>query len=147
MELTPWRPLGELSSVRKEMDRLWDRFLGESSFLRKGEKDWAPKVDVSETNENIQVKAELPGVESKDVSVTLLGDVLTIKGEKKQEKEEKDEHRHVVESYYGSFERSFKLPVNVQSDKVDASFDKGVLKITLPKTEEAKKSEIKIQVK
>ena len=147
MELTPWRQLGDLSSVRREMDRLWDRFLGESSLLKKGEKSWIPSVNVSETKDSIQVKAELPGVESKDVSVTLLGDMLTIKGEKKQEKEEKDEHHHVVENYYGSFERSFKLPEGVQPDKVDASFDKGVLKITLPKTEESKKKEINIRVK
>ena len=93
------------------------------------------------------IKAELPGIDEKDVSVTISGDVLTIKGEKKKEEEEKDEHHYRVERYYGSFQRSFQLPNSVKADKIEADFEKGILKVTLPKVEEAKKKEVKIKVK
>jgi HSP20 family protein len=89
----------------------------------------------------------LPGLEAKDVNVSISGDLLTITGEKKREKEEKDEHHHYIERYTGTFQRSFRLPVAIQSDKVEASFKKGVLKITLPKAEEARKKAIEIKVK
>ena len=109
--------------------------------------EWAPSVDVSETKDNFVVKAELPGLDAKDVNVSISGDMLTIKGEKKKEEEEKDEHHHYVERYYGSFQRTFQLPSSVKTDKIDATFDKGVLKVTLPKKPEAKKKEIEIKVK
>ena len=108
---------------------------------------WSPSVDVSETEDKLLITAELPGLEAKDVNVSVSGDILIIKGEKKKETEEKDEHRHYVERYSGSFQRSFRLPVNVKADKVEAAFDKGILKIELPKVEEAKKKEIEIKVK
>lgn len=85
-------------------------------------------------------------MDAKDVNVSISGDLLTIKGEKKKEEEEKDEHHYYAERYHGSFQRVFQLPTVVQSDKVEAAFDKGVLKMTLPKVEEAKKKEIKIKV-
>lgn len=147
MELVPWRPFGELSSFRGEMDKLWDRFLGERPFFKEFSEGWTPSVDISETDDNLLVKAELPGLEAKDVNVSISGELLTIKGEKKKEKEEKDERHHYVERYSGSFQRSFRLPVNIQSDKVEASFKKGVLTVTLPKSEEAKKKAIEIKVK
>jgi HSP20 family protein len=147
MELVPWRPFSGLSSFRKEMDDLWSRFIGDLPTVRRFEGEWAPSVDVSETKDSFIVKAELPGLEAKDVNVSISGNLLTIKGEKKKEEEEKDEHHHYVERYCGSFQRSFQLPANMKMDKIDATFDKGVLKITLPKTEEAKKKEIEIKVK
>ena len=147
MELMPWRPFGELSSIRREMDRLWNRALGETPFARTLAEGWAPRIDLSETKDSFVVKAELPGLDAKDVNLTISGNVLTIKGEKKKEEEKKDEHQHYVERYHGSFQRSFQLPLNVKSDKIGATFDKGVLKVTLPKTEEAKKKEIEIKVK
>jgi HSP20 family protein len=104
-------------------------------------------VDISETEDKLLIKAELPGLEANDVNVSISGDLLTIKGEKKEEEEEKDEHHHYKERYAGSFHRSFRLPVNVQADKVEAAFDKGVLNVTLPKVEEAKKKEIEVKVK
>ena len=106
-----------------------------------------PSVDISETEDQLLIKAELPGLETNDVNVSISGDLLTIKGEKKKEKEEKDEHHHYVERYSGSFERSFRIPMNIKTDKIEAVFDKGVLKLTLPKVEEAKKKEIEIKVK
>ena len=147
MELMPWRPFGELGSIRSEMDRLWNKFLGETPFVRSFTEEWSPSVDISQTKDKLVIKAELPGLDAKDVNVSISGDLLTIKGEKKKEEEEKDEHHHYMERYYGSFQRSFQLPVNVKTDKIEATFDKGVLKITLPKTEEAKKKEIEIKVK
>ena len=148
MQLVPWRPFGgELSSFRREMDRIWDRFLGETPFAKVLSEEWAPSVDVSETKDNFVLKAELPGLEAKDVNVAISGNLLTIKGEKKKEEEEKDEHHYCAERYYGSFQRVFQLPTSIQADKVEATFDKGVLKVTIPKAEEAKKKEIEVKVK
>jgi HSP20 family protein len=147
MELVPWRPFGELGSFRKEMDRFWDRFFGDKPFGSALAEGWFPSVDISETKDKLIIKAELPGLEAKDVNVTISGNVLTIKGEKKKEEEQKDEQYYSCERYRGSFQRSFQLPVNVKGNKVEAEFDKGVLNITLPKTEEAKKKNIDIKVK
>lgn len=101
---------------------------------------------MSETKDSVTIKAELPGLEAKDVEVSLSGDMLTIKGEKKQEQEEKDEHRHLVERTYGAFSRMVRLPAPVAADKIKASFKNGVLTVTLPKTEEAKQKAIPIAV-
>jgi HSP20 family protein len=129
------------------MENLWNRFLGESPALRTFREDWLPPVDISETEDKLVIKAEMPGLDPKDVDVSISADVLTIKGEKKKKEEEKGEHYYCVETYSGSFQRSFRLPHNVKTDKIEAAFDKGVLRITIPKTEEAKKKEIKIRVK
>jgi len=147
MELMPWRPLGTLSSSRRDLDRLWDRLFREAPSMGAATEEWLPSVDISETKKNFIVKAELPGLDTKDVKVSLSGDLLTIKGEKKKEEEEKDEHHHFIERYSGSFQRSFQLPTSVKGDKVEATFDKGVLKVTIPKVEEAEKKEIEIKVK
>ena len=142
-ELTPWRPF-EFDRIRKEMVRLWDSFLEGRPMRRAGE--WLPSIDVSETKSDLVIKAELPGMDSKDIDISLSNGFLTIKGEKNQEKEEKDENYHLIERSYGSFTRSVQLPREVQSDKITASFKNGVLRVTLPKSEEAKKKEIKIKV-
>jgi HSP20 family protein len=148
MELVPWRPFGkELSTLRREMDDLFGRFFGEFPLARRMAEEWSPSVDISETKNSFVVKAELPGLEAKDINVSISGDMLTIKGEKKKEEEEKDEHRHYVERYYGSFQRTFQLPSTVKTEKIDATFDKGVLKIKLPKKPEAKKKDIEVKIK
>jgi len=147
MELVPWRPFGELSSFRREIDRIWNQFLGERPLARMLAEEWTPSVDISETKDGFLVKAELPGLEAKDVDVSISGDLLTIKGEKKKEEEEKDEHHYCVERYYGSFQRIFRLPNDVKGDEIEAIFDKGILKVTIPKIEEAKKKDIKVKVK
>jgi HSP20 family protein len=107
-----------------------------------------PKIDVKETDKGIEVSAELPGVDEKDIELELDDDVLTIKGEKKLEKEEKDEKTgyHLMERSYGSFTRSIRLPYSVQSEAVTAQFDKGVLKVSCPKPAEAVASAKKIQI-
>ncbi len=148
MDLVPWKSFkDDMESLKKEMDNLWSRFFGETSLAKSFQKEWTPTTDATETAEEIVIKAELPGIDPKDIDVSITGDLLTIKGEKKQEEEKTEGHFHHRECYYGSFQRSFRLPATVQPDKIEAKFDKGVLKITLPKTEEAKSKEIKIPVK
>ena len=144
-ELTPWR-LFEFDRIRREMDRLWDSFL-EGRPMRRAEdgREWLPSIDVSETKNELVIKAELPGLDPKDIDISMNNGYLTIKGEKKHEKEEKDENYHLIERSYGSFTRSVRLPREVQNDKITASFKNGVLRVTLPKSEEAKKKEIKIK--
>jgi HSP20 family protein len=145
-ELSPWKPF-EFGRLRKEMDLLWDSFLeGRPGRRTKSEGEWLPSLDVAETKSDLLVKAELPGMDPQDIEISLDEGVLTIKGEKKQEKEEKEEGYHLVERTYGSFTRSIRLPKDVQKDKINASFKNGVLKVVLPKSEEAKKKEIKIKV-
>ena len=146
-ELTPWRPFRELERMRRDMDRLWDSFFEGRPERKTGEvMEWLPSTDVAETKNELVVKAELPGIDPKDIDISLSEGVLTVKGEKKQEKEEKEEGYHLVERSYGSFTRSLRLPKEVQGDKISASYKNGVLKVSLPKSEEAKKKEIKIKV-
>lgn len=151
-ELTVWKPFRELvpfdfEQMRREMDRLWDSFF-ERGIRRRAEGvgEWYPSLDVAETKNDLVIKAELPGMDPKDIDISLSDGILTIKGEKKQEREEKEEDYHLIERSYGSFTRSVQLPKGVQSDKINASYKNGVLRVTLPKTEEAKKKEIKIKV-
>ena len=147
MNIVPWKPFDELTTLRKEMDSLGNRFFPDTPFHERYEsREWLPSIDLKETKDKLVVKAELPGLEAKDVELSLTDDILTIRGEKKAEKEERDEHHYFVERYAGAFERRIKLPTLVKTDKIDASFDKGVLTVTLPKSEEAKKKEIKIKV-
>jgi HSP20 family protein len=146
MALAPWRPLGELSTLRREMDRLFERFFGEVLSLEQPGGTWEPRLDIAESKDMLTIKAELPGLEAKDLDVSVSGDTLTIKGEKKQEREEKDERRHVVERSYGAFARTVRLPAPVIQDKITAGFKNGVLTISLPKTEEAKQKAIPINV-
>jgi HSP20 family protein len=146
-ELTTWKPLRELDRVRSDMDRLWDAFFEGRSVRRFDEmKGWLPSIDVSETKNEIVVKAELPGMDPKDIDISLSDGSLVLKGEKKHEKEEKEENYHFIERSYGSFVRSVPLPAEVKHDKINASYKNGVLKVVLPKSEESKKKEIKIKV-
>ena len=145
--IVPWKEGRQLTSLRREMDRLFDRFFEGWPFFRISAAggEWAPAVDVSETAKEIVVKAELPGMDPKDIDLSVRGDVLTVAGERKQEKEEKGENFHRIERTYGSFSRSVRLPAEVDPGKVDATYKDGVLKITLRKTKEAavKKIEVK----
>ena len=151
-ELTVWKPFGELAPfrdfewMRRDMDRFWNSFFERGTLRSEEGGEWLPSLDVAETKNEIVVKAEVPGLEPKDIDISLSDGLLTIKGEKKQEREEKEENYHLVERSYGSFARSIRLPNEVQSDKINASYKNGVLKIVLPKSEEAKKKEIKIKV-
>jgi HSP20 family protein len=146
-------------SFRSEMDRLFDRFGGGFGFpsLRRmfdTEPAWrssfsfsAPPIDMSEDEKAYKIAAELPGIDAKEIDVSISGDTLVLKGEKRQEKEEKDKNYYFSERSYGSFQRAFALPDSVDRDKIAADFSKGVLTITLPKTAEAQKPQKKIEVK
>lgn len=149
----PW------GSLRNEMDRLFDRFSDSFGFptmrrlfepSRRGESNFAiaaPMVDLSEDEKAYRVTAELPGIQEKDLAVTVAGDTLVIRGEKRQEHEQKDKNYHYSERSYGSFRRAFVLPDGVDREKISADLSKGVLTVTLPKTAEAAKPAKKIEVK
>jgi len=148
-------------SFRSEMDRLFDRFsagFGMPSLRRMLDMEpaWrfensfsfaAPAIDVSEDETAYKITAELPGLEAKDLDVSVVGETLMIKGEKQQEKEQKDKNYHVTERAYGSFQRVFTLPDGVVRDKIAADLSKGVLTVTLPKTAEAQQPAKKIEVR
>jgi len=145
-DLMEWRPFREVSRLRREMDRFWDDYFGSGRRgLQPLQAEFAPAVDVTETAEAIVVKAEVPGMDAKDINISITGDVLTIKGEKKSEREEKEENYHIVERSYGSFSRSLALPGAVKVDKIEAKYDKGVLTVTCPKKEEVKPKAIEIK--
>ena len=153
--------LRPFESLRREVDRLFDDFAGgvwRSPFGRSFfdiEPAWRtqsvmtamPAVDVTETDKAFEIIAELPGMDEKNIEVKVADDVLTIKGEKREEKEEKNKDHYVSERSFGSFQRSFQVPSGVDTDKIDASFKNGVLTVTLPKSTEAQKAEKKIAVK
>jgi HSP20 family protein len=146
------RPRDIFSTMRDEMNRIFERFEPDwprvpSLFGRVAGGDVVPDLDVRETADAITIEAELPGVEEKDVAVTLSNGVLTIKGEKKQEREEKKGDYHLTERSFGSFQRSLRLPDTIDESKVDARYDKGVLKIKAAKKPEAVKAERTIEIK
>jgi HSP20 family protein len=145
-ELVRWEPFREVSRLRREMDRVFDDFFGPRRWgLIPWEGEWTPLMDVAETADQVVVKAEIPGIEPKEIDISLSGDVLTVKGEKKSEREEKKENYHLVERNYGAFSRSVTLPAAVDPDKIEAKYDKGVLTITCPKKEGAKPKQIEIK--
>jgi HSP20 family protein len=157
MAMERWRPFGSVvdrwdpfrvSDIQGEMNRLFDTFFGRpaTATAPMGERMWAPAVDMWETKDNLVLSFEIPGVREKDVSVSISGDLLTVKGERRFDREVKDESYHRLERVYGKFERNIQLPMSVQSDKVKAAYRDGVLEVTLPKTEEVKPKEIKIDI-
>ncbi|MFA6456116.1 MAG: Hsp20/alpha crystallin family protein [Bacteroidota bacterium] len=138
-----------LQSLQYDMNRIFDEFF-RGDILANDElfgRDWNPAVDIIENNDNYVLKAELPGMIKDDVKITLENNVLTIRGEKKQETEKKEENYHRVERSYGSFERSFTIPGSIKVNDIDAQYKDGVLTLTLPKAEEAKPKMIDVKVK
>ena len=129
-----------------ELD-FFDRFFEDMRMPRlfSEEREWAPAFDVSETEKELIVKAEVPGMDKKDIHINLSEGLLTIKGEKKQEKKDEKENYHCVERRYGTFSRTMRLPFEVEAAKVNATYNDGVLKLTLPKAEPAKAKEIEIK--
>jgi HSP20 family protein len=143
--LTRWDPFRELTVLQDRMNRLFQDFAprGEQELMAG---NFVPAVDIYEDEQGITVKAELPGLDPKDVDVRVENNVLTIRGERKFEKEEKEENFHRIERRYGSFVRSFTLPTSVDTDNVKADYENGVLKIQLAKRAEAKPKQIKVNV-
>jgi HSP20 family protein len=129
------------------VNRLFDNFLGRPAHQPGGiERVWAPAVDMYETKDALMVVAELPGLDEKDIHLSIIGDVLNVRGERQWNQEVKPESSYRGERWYGKFERSLPLPMPVQADKVTAKYRDGVLTITLPKVEEIRPKEIKIDV-
>lgn len=149
-DVTAWHPVtnmfDEFNSIHSEIDRVFDRFRG-GEYDAGATQTWLPAVDIMEQETSFIIKAELPGVDKNDVKITVQNDVLTIKGEKKQESEKKGENYHRTERLYGSFQRSFTLPAIIANEKIDAAYNNGVLMLTLPKLEVAKPKEIEVKVK
>ena len=166
-EMVPWKKdrrnvkirSGEeefpLLSLQHRMNRMFDDFFGDFGdfplspirTLMRGSNGFVPRMDVCETDAELTVTAELAGLDEKDVEITLQDDVLTIKGEKKAEREEKEANRYLTERSYGSFQRSIVLPAEVQQDKIEATCKKGILTIRLPKTPVAETKAKKIEIK
>ena len=144
--ITRWDPFREFSTLQDRMNRLFRDSFSEGREESLTTSSFAPPVDVYEDEHNVTLKIEVPGIEEKDIDVKIENNVLTVHGERKFEKEEKEENYRRVERQYGSFTRTFTLPNTVDSEKVSADYDKGVLKIALPKKAEAKPKQIKVNV-
>jgi HSP20 family protein len=140
---------GDLGSLFHEIEKTFEDFSHRSPFSALATTALAPKFDVAEGKDGIDVTAELPGVEEKDIDVTLADGLLTIRGEKKSERDEKDKdkHWHLIERSYGSFSRSIALPYDPDPSRVEAKFDKGVLRVHMPKPAEIAKKEKKIEIR
>jgi len=153
-EPAPGRRLDLFDAMRADLDRVFDRFergwpalsgLGLPRFGETG--GLAAKLDVREEENRIVIEADLPGVAEKDVAVTFADGVLTIKGERKDEREEKKDNYHIAERSFGRFERSLRLPDGIDENAIEANFDQGVLKVVAPKRPEALKAEKRIEIK
>ena len=144
--LTRWEPVREMMTLREAMDRLFDDAFTRPISLRDG--GWtSPAVDMYQTDDEVVVRAALPGFKADEVQINVTGEVLTLRGETKHEAEKKDKAWHIREHRWGSFERSIALPTEVTADKAVADFENGILTITLPKAEEVKPKTISVKAK
>ena len=145
--LTRFEPFRELSTLQDRLNRLFrESYAGEGKDESLTTSSFSPAVDVYEDEHQVTLKIEVPGIDEKDIDVRVENNTLTVHGERKIEKEEKEENYRRVERHYGSFTRTFNLPTTVDSEKVSANYDKGVLKIALPKKAEAKPKQIKVNI-
>jgi HSP20 family protein len=156
MAIIPWRPkqmwwdpFRDLESIQNEMNRMFD-----SSLVKWGDRDtsllegaWSPAVDIYDSKDTVMVKADIPGMSKDDIDVSVHNDILTIKGEKNHEKEIKEKDFVRTERFYGSFQRAIRLPAGIDAAKVGANYKNGVLEIILPKKEESKPKQLKIDIK
>lgn len=149
MAITTWKPSRDLMNIQEEMNRLFDRFF---SPVRWEEPElassaaWYPQMDIKENKDEFVVIAEIPGMKKDDIHVVYKDGVLSIEGERKQEKEEKDVNYHRVERQYGKFCRTFQMPTQIKQDQISAKYKDGVLELHLPKAEEVKAKEIEVKV-
>jgi len=139
-------PLRDLVDMQSEVSRAFDTYFGQRARPAPAERAWAPPLDVYETKDDLVVAVELPGVREKDVHLSLVGETLSVRGQRQPDAEVREENYHRIERWSGPFERHVQLPIPVQADRVRASYRDGVLEIRLPKVEETKPREIKIQV-
>jgi HSP20 family protein len=146
-ELAPFSGIRVPDRLRREFDDVWSRFFTDLDLpaVRFTDGDFVPRINVRETDDALVVTVEVPGMKPEEIEVTLTGDILSIKGEKREEKEEKKSNYHLVERRFGSFNRTFRLPVEVKTDKLSASHKDGVLTVTLPKAAKATAKTIKVR--
>ncbi|GAB7027114.1 Hsp20/alpha crystallin family protein [Geotalea toluenoxydans] len=147
MALVKYNPFKDLRTMQEEMNHLLDLAWNRESGEELNEGIWQPPVDIYENAEAVVIKAEVPDMDQQDIEVRIENNILTLRGERKQNTDVKRENYHRVERYYGTFQRSFTLPQSIDQDKIRASCDRGVLTIILPKTEEIKSKQIKVEVK
>ena len=147
--LTRWEPAREMLTLREAMDRLFDdAFTRPFSLMREGGATWSsPAIDMYQTDNEVVVRAAVPGFKADEVQINVIGDILTIKGELKHEEEKKDRSWQIREHRWGAFERSVTLPTGVVSDRAKADFENGILTITLPKSEAVKPKTITVKAK
>jgi HSP20 family protein len=146
MNLVKWNPFNELEDVSNRLNSLFGRLPARTESGQLALADWTPSVDISETDAAYLIKAEIPEVGKENVKVTLQNGMLTIAGERKQEKEEKNKKFHRIERSFGSFTRSFRVPEDADSTTVTAEFKDGVLNVTLPKSEKAQSKSIDVKI-
>ena len=141
------RPIQDLFSIHNDINRFFDQWYRPARYRAEGESlDWMPVVDILEADEHVEIRAEMPGLSEQEVQVAVTDDVLTLKGEKTQESEDKDQKYHRVERSYGRFQRSFTLPANLDPEDIKAKFAHGVLTVSIPKVKEVESKEVQISV-
>ena len=146
MAIVRWEPFRDMLASQREFDRLFREAFSPATDGELSTRTWAPPVDIYEDGDSLVLKAELPGVNPDDVDIRVENNTLYLKGERKFEKEVKEQNYHRVERSYGSFTRTFSLPNSIDADKVAANYKNGVLVLTMPKKEEAKPKTIKVTV-
>ncbi len=146
MQLTRWDPFREMEEMFGQRGRGWlsKKRSGTTPF---DDESWMPSVDISETDKSFLIKVEVPGIKRDDVKISIEDNTLTIRGERKEEKKEEGRKYHRMECSYGSFERQFMLPPNINQEKIDASFKDGVLALDLPKKEVEKPKQVEVKIK
>ncbi len=148
MTLTPWKSIWDLRfpTLREEMDKLFEDFFDKAGFTSVKEGTWLPAVDIHETKKDVVVSFDLPAIDPKDVTISIVEDKLTVKGERKREEEVKETDYYRSERVYGAFQRVIQLPTEVVADKAKATYKDGVLRISVPKSQKAMPKEIKVEI-
>lgn len=143
MRLVRWQPFPEMESLRRQMDRMFDELAG---FERKSDTDWTPAIEMQDRGDSLLVRAEIPGVEAKDIDIQVAREAVSIAGEHRYEKKTEEKGFFRSELRYGSFQRTIPLPVAVENTQVQAEFKDGILELTLPKVQEAKQKVVKVSL-
>ncbi len=145
MSIISWDPFNEIKDIQDSINKLFDDNIIKKRSRSSEEAYWLPVVDIAETKDSYKIEAELPGIPKKDIDISVSGNLLTIKGEKQQEKEDKDKNYYRKERISGIFQRQLVLPQDVQADKIKANYKDGLLEITIPKVEEKKSKKIIVE--
>ncbi len=145
MQLTKWHPFDDRMIFRRDLERMMENLFGDTTLPANG--NWLPEVDLSETDDEVVARIDLPGMDQKDIKVSISGDLLTISGERKEEKEEKKKHYYSMERKHGMFERTLRIQAAIDPSKIRAEYNKGVLEVHLMRKPEAKPHQIPVMAK